>query len=288
MSTPPPPLPPGPPQPRPPQPGLQPPGYQQPGYQQPGYQQAPAWQAQPGFLNQPAPPKKRSKAPILIVAIVLLVGAGVAAFLVLGGDDKKSAAVDAAGAHDGLQTVLRDASFDDTGNDDFSSCPLGDLDELNGLVTKVLEIDDVVFDGDENMGAVDEDGSLPAYVSCQVFASDEGDVARGATGVFYQSVFEPPSNYEKYIKDFSGDVTDLTFEDSQEYLGGEIVIFCAEATSDEGFTGCDADWVSADENVALAVFLGGTDINSDDAVTALKAVLPAMADNLAAQASTES
>ncbi len=58
--------------------------------------------------------------------------------------------------------------------------------------------------------------------------------------------------------------------------------------SDEGFTGCDADWVSDDEDIALAVFLGGTDIDSDDAVTALKAVLPAMADNLATQAAAES
>lgn len=298
MSTPPPPFPPGPPQPgQPPGPqpgqpgGFQQPGYQQPGqpvYQQPGYQQAPSWQTQPGFLAQPEPPKKRSKVPLVIVAVVVLVAAGVAAFLVLGGDDdEKSAAVDAAGAHDGLATVLEDASFDETGYDGFNDCPLGDLDVLNAIVTGVLDIDESVFDGQEDMSAYDEADGFPAYVSCQVFADDESAVRDGATGVFYQGILDPPRDYEGYITDAYGDTTDLTFEDSEEYLGGEIVVYCGDG-GDEGFTGCDADWFSEDDEIALAVFLGGKDIDTDDAVVALKAVLETMADTLAGQAATES
>ena len=224
----------------------------------------------------------------MIVAIVVLVGAGVAAFLVLGGDDnEKSSGVDAAGACDGLETIVTDASFDEDGYDALNACPLGDLDDLNATVSGVLEIDEAVFDGDEDMSALAEADGLPAYVSCQVFAADESEIDNGATGVFYQGILDPPRDYEGYITDAYGDTTDLTFEDSEEYLGGEIVIYCGEG-GDEGFTGCDADWFSEDDEVALAVFLGGTDIDADDAVTALKAVIATMADNLATQAATES
>ena len=229
--------------------------------------------------------------PFVIVAIVILVGAGVAAFLVLGGDDdKKAAAVDAAGARDGLETLLTDASFDQDGFDALNACPLGDLDDLNAIVSGVLEIDEAVFDGEEDMSALDEADGLPAYVSCQVFADDESEIDNGATGVFYQGILDPPRDYEGYITDAYGDTTDLTFEDSQEYLGGEIVIYCGDGGEggDEGFTGCDADWFSEDDEVALAVFLGGADIDGDDAVVALKAVIETMADNLAMNAATES
>ncbi|HVK21737.1 MAG TPA: hypothetical protein VM677_10300 [Actinokineospora sp.] len=73
-------------------------GYpQQPGYQQPGYPQ------QPGFPQQPYPsPGKRDNLPAILAFVgVLVVGAAVTLFLLLGNDDKDSTTAGNGGADSG-------------------------------------------------------------------------------------------------------------------------------------------------------------------------------------------
>lgn len=252
--------------------------------------QPPSWQSSPtsSLRSEPAPPKK-SKLPLIIGVVVAVAAVAVVAVLALGGGDSGgSKAVAAEAAHQGLQTVLEDSSFDEEGNDDLRVCPLGDLDDLYDAVAAVIVLDPVVADGVDEKSASEEDGDLPAFVSCQRYVEDESTVDAGPTSVFFQAVLDPPRNYERYITDFSGDSTDVTFDDSVQYKGGEVVMFCAEAADDTGFTGCDADWVDKTNKLAINVFLGGADAKPDDAFTALKAVLTTMADSLASLANTES
>src|SRR5689334_11680843 len=113
-----------------------PPGPPQPGGHQPPYQAAPppAWQAGapasgPGWAGSglapgQAPPK-RSRLPLILLVLLLLAGAGVGAFFVFRGDDSSDDGIDAARARDGLESILRDASFDEDGNDTLNTCPLG-------------------------------------------------------------------------------------------------------------------------------------------------------------------
>ena len=290
MSTPPPPFQPNqPPNPTPPgfgpgpgQPGFGQPGGGQPGFGQPGPPGAPAWQtggSPTGLQPQPDPPKK-SKVPLVIGAAVVVIALIVVGVLVLGGDDDGgSNNVDAAGANAGLTTALRDGSFTD-GSEEIDDCPLGDVDELAALVAGAIDVDDEVIDGRVASTLWEEDEDFPGFVSCEITTDED---VRGPYGIYFQAILDPPRDYEGYIEDLYAE-TAIDFEESQEYLDGEVFLFCGEAMGEgEGFTGCDADWVSADEDIALNVFLYG-DGDSDEALDALKAVLPTMAENLAQQA----
>lgn len=282
--------------PTPPFPPNQPPNYGPPGFGQPAPGQpgglpaglgAPAWQTggspSPfGLQPHPETPKK-SKKPLIIVAIAVVVIAVVVGILVLGGDDDSGGSVDAVGAHDGLEAVLRDGSYTD-GSETIDDCPLGDLDDLIGIVAGVIDIDDEVVNGDQDNALFEEDPDFAGFVSCQV--STDEDV-KGAYGLYFQAILDPARDYEGYVNDLYGDTTTLDFEDSQDYLGGEVFLFCGEPIGDDGYSGCDADWVNPDEDIALNVFLYGSDVDTDDALAALKAVLPTMASNLANKADPE-
>lgn len=212
---------------------------------------------------------------ILVVAIIIVRG---------GSDSNNSGAVNAKAAHAGLRTVLQGATFDESGTDDLRVCPLGDLDDLYDAVDKAIGLDPAVGEGIDERSAREE-GDLPGFVSCQRYAKDESKVDKGATSVFFQAVLDPPGDYEGYIRDFAGDATDITFDDSVRFTGGTVHMFCATASGDPGFTGCDADWVDSTAKIALNVFLGGDNAKPTDAFVALKAVLAIMSKNLAKLAS---
>lgn len=257
--------------------------------------------APPPYLSSPGPPgpfeppglpslqpgqapRKSSKLPYVIGGVVALAVIAVVVVLALGGgDDQDSKAVSAKSAHEGLQTVLDDSSFDDSGTDDLRECPLGNLDDLYDTVAAAIEIDPAVANGVDEKSAQAE-ADLPGFVSCQRYVEDESKVDNGPTSVFFQAVLDPPRDYKGYATDFAGDITDITFDRSVQYLGGEVVMYCAEASEDGGFTGCDADWVDKTNKISFAVFLGGADTTSEDAFTALKVVLGPMADSLAKSA----
>ena len=238
---------------------------------------------------QPGPaPGKKSRLPLIIGAVVVVIAIAVVAVLALGdGDNGGSKKPNAKAAHDGLRTVLDDASFDEDGNDELRECPLGDLDVLYDAVAAVIEIDPAVADGKDAKSAREE-GDLPGFVSCERFVEDESKVDKGPTDLFFQAVLDPPRDYQGYITDFAGDSTDTTFDDSVTYQGVDVEMFCSEANDDSGFTGCDADWVDTTNKIAINVFLGGSDATAEDAFAALKAVLTMMADNLADLADTGS
>ena len=290
MSTPPPPFQPNqPPNYSPPgsgQPGFGQPDSGQPGFGQPGQAPgplgAPSWQtggSPTGLQQQPIPPSK-SKTPLIIGAVVVVIILIVAGVFVLGGDDDGGGGkVDAAGANAGLATVLRDGSFED-GFEAIDDCPLGDVDALSALAAGAIDVDDEVIDGEQE-NTLTEEGDFPASVFCQVKTDED---VRGVSGLYFEAILDPPRDYEGYVEDLYGENTGLDFEESQEYLGGEVFLFCGEAMGEDGgFTGCDADWVNTDEDIALNVFLyGGGD--TDDAFEVLKAVLSTMAENLAQQA----
>ena len=220
---------------------------------------------------------------MVVAAILVVVGV-----LVFGGDDDSGGgggAIKSAAAASGLESILRDASFDEEGQETLRTCPLGDVDDLTAAVGKVIELDDQVVDGVEE-SALTEESDLPGFLACQINAEE---VPRdGPAGLFFQAIQDPPRDYEGYISEFSGDLTSLDFEDPVEYMGGEVFLFCAEAIEEDGYTGCDADWVNTDDNIALNIFLAGEGMNTEDAFTALKAVIVTMADNLAEAAPTES
>lgn len=263
----------------------------------PGYGPAPAsgpplppWQTQPTSLT-PEPAPEKSKMPRVIGGIaVLVVVAVVVVVLVIafgGSDSTGGTTVSGKAAHDGLRAVLADSTFDEDGNDDLRVCPLGNLDDLYDAVASVITIDHVVAEGTDERSAREE-GDLPGFVSCQRYAPDETKVGAGATSVFFQAVLEPPRDYEGYITDFAGDVTEITFDDPVDYKGGTVYMFCADANEDSGFTGCDADWVDTKAKVALNVFLGGSDATPEDTLEALHAALPIMSANLAELAGNQS
>lgn len=239
-------------------------------------------------MSQPPPEANKSKLPLIILAVVVVAIIVVVAIFVLGGDDDEGggSAIDAAGANRGLETLIRDGSFDDAGVQDLRNCPMGDLDSLMVVVGGVVELDDDVLEGDAE-ATLNEEGDYPAFVDC--YTVDVSGVRNGPTQVYYQGLLDPPRDYEQYITDFYvDDNTSVEFEDTVEYQGGEVFLFCFEAETDEGIAGCDADWVNTDEDIALSIFFGGEDQSTEDAFTALKAVLPTMARNLAAEAAEES
>lgn len=231
-------------------------------------------------MHQEPAPKRRSKLPLVIGAVVAVAIIAVVAVLALGGDDKRTTPPNAKAAHEGLQNTLDDSSFDDSGNDTLRDCPLGDLDELYSAVEATIEIDPSVSNGQDAQSAR-EAGDLPGFVSCERYAEDDSTVDHGPTDVFFQAVLDPPRDYRGYITDFAGDATDTNFEPSVAYRGGTVEMFCSEANDDTGFTGCDADWVDSKNKIAINVYLGGTDPTAEDAFTALKVVLTKMADSLA-------
>ncbi len=266
----------------------QPPGFGQPGGFAPGA--PPPWQGGGGIpTGQTASPVSsgKSKKPLIIGAIVVAILIGVGVLVFAGGDDEGdgSSKVDAAGAASGLKVLLRDGSFDDDGTEQLNDCPLGNVDDLTAAVGKVVDLEDDVSDGDDE-SALFEETDFPGFVDCQINADD--DVPNGPSGLYFQVILDPPRDYEGYINEYyGGESTDITFEDSIEYLDGEIFIYCAEERDENGFTGCDADWVNDDENIAINLFLNGQGQDPDDAVAGLKAILPTIAANLAELAEVE-
>ncbi|MEO6126421.1 MAG: hypothetical protein ABIR32_22200 [Ilumatobacteraceae bacterium] len=268
----------------------QPPNYGSPGLGQPGTFPAggigaPAWQSggsSPLTGLQPSPETpSRSRKPLIIAVVAVVAILVVVGIVVLGGgDDKGGGSVDAVGAHNGLKAVLRDGSYTD-GSETIDDCPLGDLDDLSAVVAGKIDIDNDVIDGEQVNTLFDKDPDFPGFASCQVSTDKDVD---GPYGLYFQAILKPARDYEGYVGDLYGDTTTLDFDDTQEYLGGEVFLFCGEPIQDDGYTGCDADWVNTDEDIALNVFLYGTDATTKDAFAALKAVLPTMASNLAEKA----
>ncbi len=213
---------------------------------------------------------------MLVVVIGLVVAA---VFLFSGDDDSGGGGVNSAAAGRGLEAVLRDASFNDNGFEELDDCPFGELNDLVTKVTEVIDVDEAVLDGDTSI-YLTEETDLPGYADCQIYEVDE-DGAAGQASLYFQAISDPPRDYEEYIKEFAGDSSTLDFEDSVEYRGGEVFLYCAEAVDEDGFTGCDADWVSTDDSIALNVFVGGERMKTEDAFTALKAVIDTMAEALA-------
>jgi hypothetical protein len=122
---------------------------------------------------------------------------------------------------------------------------------------------------------------LPAFVSCQRYAEDTDAVDKGADGLYFQAILNPPRDYEGYVADFAGDSSDINYDAPDEYKGGKVYLFCWDANDDDGFTGCEADWVDTTNKIALNLFLDGVDTTSATAFTALKSVLAPMAASLA-------
>src|SRR6476469_1860990 len=228
----------------------------------------PGWQAG-GPLQPGAAPPHKSKLPYILGGALVVIAVAIVAVLALGGDDDRSGkAPKAKAAHDGLRNVLDDSSFDEDGNDELRVCPLGDLDDLYAAVAAAIDLDPALADGVDAKSAREE-GDLPGFVSCERYVQDETKVDKGPTDVFFQAVLDPPRDYQGYITDFAGDSTDVTFDDSVQYQGAEVEMFCSEAADDSGFTGCDADWVDTKNKIAINVFLGGEDAKAEDAFAAL-------------------
>lgn len=214
----------------------------------------------------------------MVVAVVAVVAILVAVGVFVLGGDSGGDSIGSASAGRGLEAVLRDGSYDESGYQELSTCPLGDIDDLTAAVGEVLELDEAVAEA-EPLYSQTEKGDFPGFVACQVYPED--DVRDGPAGLYFQAIFDPPRRYEGYVEDFSGDSTSIEFQDSVRYRGGEVFLYCAEANDENGFTGCEADWVKADDNIALAMYISGDNLDSDDAFTALKAVITTMASSLA-------
>ena len=184
-----------------------------------------------------------------------------------------------------VPAISRWATFDATGTADLDRCPLGNVRDLGKAVGMVLKVDSLVDEGTDSP-TVHNEGDFPAFIACQRYADKATDVAKGPTGLYYQAVLDPPSDYKGYITDFSGSNTAVKVDQPVKYKGGEVYLSCAKANGDNGLTGCAADWVDTKNKIAFNVFLAGEDPSKEDAFAALKAVLGDLADNLAAKADT--
>lgn len=58
-----------------------------------------------------------------------------------------------------------------------------------------------------------------------------------------------------------------------EWRGGEVHPYCVSAADEQGQTGCGADWVHDDAQVAVGVYLAG-ERDQATAIRALEATLP--------------
>ena len=179
-----------------------------------------------------------------------------------------------------LDQVLDTAEYD-TGVAELDACPLADMDEVMEVVADTpAELLDLTGEGDT---AFQEIGDSPAGIFCYRFAETDPDVDAPAgspiEAVSVSLTATPVGAYEDYLASVFPDEV-VTQGDVDEDDGGELHGYCVSAADENGRTGCGADWVDADAQVVLGVYLEGLRDESvaRDVLDRVRALVPLPAD----------
>jgi hypothetical protein len=206
-----------------------------------------------------------------VVALVAVVVLAALAILVGWAAARTDEPADGAIVARGLSRVLDDIEYE-SGVAVLDECPVLDTDVLLDVVGSQAEIDPAVDVGERSSTAYTETDAFPAGVFCNAFAAADAPLTSGAVAVSLSVTMTPLGEYSTFLlQTFDNESTDLGA--MVEMRGGVVYPYCVTAADDEGQTGCGADWVHDDAQVAVGVYLAG---GRDEAVAvaALEATLP--------------
>jgi hypothetical protein len=212
-------------------------------------------------LWQPTPPRHRSKVPLVIGAVLVVVALGVVAVVVMrsGGSDS----IDTELAVSGLEELgeRADEDFDETfGLTD--SCPIVDLADVVEAVNDRIGTD---FDerSDESAIAV---GGRDTTIAC--FLGDILEVGDDDAFTLAASLDPRGREFRAVRGRADGDIDDGT---DRSHRGGVLQSFCVDPDDSETDPSCTAGW--SGEGLLVAIAIPGSRIDQDEAVDALVAIL---------------
>lgn len=214
------------------------------------------------------------RSAVVVVVVVAVVAVVVLAVWVVSRDGEPS---DGATVSRGLSLILDDVEYE-SGVADLDECPVIETDVLLAAVGAQAEIDPAVAEGDQSIVAYQETATFPAGVFCNVFAVDDAPLTRGAVAVSLSVTMTPLGDYDDFLLGaFDNETTDLG--GLVDFRGGQVHPYCLAAADEQGQTGCGADWVHDEAQVAVGVYLAG-ERDEAVAVSAVKAVLPEVVEAL--------
>lgn len=225
-------------------------------------------------------PPRRSRRPVVVAIVTTAIVAAVVAVigsLVFGGDDEKVPSSDVAAAFERIDGSL---SYGVDGYVELTDCPVGDPRRLAEAVADVVEIDDLVIDGEVYVDAYERSSDYPAITQC--FVSSDPDDGEGPTSIGFSVSSVPRGSYRDFLAEGAyGAEIDVSIDVQRRRNGGGVVGdvfgYCYRG---EDLSGCGADVVDRANGVVLSVYLQGTSRTADEVVRALDEVVAAMAENL--------
>lgn len=213
-------------------------------------------------------------AVVVVVVVAVVAAAVVLVGWVVSRDGEPS---DGATVSRGLSRILDDIEYE-SGVADLDECPVLETDALLAAVGTQAEIDPVVAEGERSTVAYQETATFPAGVFCNVFAVEDAPLTRGAVAVSLSVTLTPLGDYDDFLLGaFDNETTDLG--GLVGFRGGQVHPYCLTAADEEGQTGCGADWVHDEAQVAVGVYLAG-ERDEAAAVRAVKAALPEVVEAL--------
>jgi hypothetical protein len=214
------------------------------------------------------------RSAVLVVVIVACVALVAAAGWGLTRDGEPA---DAAVIARGLSVILDDVEYE-SGVATLDECPVLETSVLLTAVGSATEVDSAVIDGERSSVAYQETSSFPAGVFCNAFAAADAPLTSGAIAVSLSVTMTPLGAYEDFLLGtFDNESTELG--SVVEFRNGEVHPYCLSAADEEGQTGCGADWVHDEAQVAVGVYLAG-ERDESAAVAALEATLPEVVEAL--------
>lgn len=204
---------------------------------------------------------------IVVAVAVIAVVAVLVGWAVARTDEPADGAVVARG----LSVVLDELEYE-AGVAFLDECPVLDTDVLLDVVGSQAEVDPAVADGDKSATAYTETATFPAGVFCNAFAAADAALTSGAVAVSLSVTMTPVGDYEDFLRAaFDNESTELG--DVIGLRGAQVYPYCVMAADEQGQTGCGADWVHDEAQVAVGVYLAG-ERDEAAAVRALEATLP--------------
>lgn len=226
-----------------------------------------------GGPQQASPSRSRRTIAIVVGAVAVAAMVAVGAIVMLGGDDNDDGpALDVDVAVEGLEGIVADAE-DEGGFSLVDNCPLADLDGLAARVEETLDLDDPIDDTDEGASIVSLDETQ--IVLCT--RGDEFDDS-GTSVTVVALLAVDDREFRSVRRDADGDVTDGP---SRSHRGGQLESFCAEPGG-EDVAQCTAGWSA--EGILLLVEITNDDVEAEQVLDELVAMLDEMVESLADQA----
>ncbi len=209
----------------------------------------------------------RALVVVVVVVAALAAVAVLAGWIVMRNGDPSDGPVVARG----LSRILDDVEYQ-SGTAVLDECPVLETDALLAAVGAHADVDPAVAEGEQSSFAYQETSTFPAGVFCNVFASAEAPLTSGAVAVSLSVTMTPLGGYGDFLLGvFENETTDLG--GVVEFRGGQVHPYCLTAADEQGQTGCGADWVHDEAQVAVGVYLAG-ERDEAAAVRAMEAVLP--------------